>query len=50
MSDDLGNVRLIYNPVSGQASFKNNLDYLIERFQKRGNKLYLIGLKVVKML
>lgn len=35
----LGNVRLIYNPVSGQASFKNNLDYLIERFQKEGKQI-----------
>lgn len=35
----LGNVRLIYNPVSGQAFFKNNLDYIIERFQREGKQI-----------
>lgn len=35
----MGNVRLIYNPVSGQAFFKNNLDYIIERFQKEGKQI-----------
>ncbi len=27
---------LAYNPVSGHASFKNKLDYIIDSFQKRG--------------
>ena len=27
---------LAYNPVSGNASFKNKLDYIIDSFQKRG--------------
>lgn len=29
-------VKLIYNPVSGNGTFKNNLDYIIERFQHKG--------------
>ena len=29
-------VKLIYNPVSGNGTFKNYLDYIIEKFQKKG--------------
>ena len=33
------NVKIIYNPVSGMATFRNNLDYIIERFQKQGKQI-----------
>lgn len=29
-------IRLIYNPISGDRSFKNRLDHVIEEFQKEG--------------
>lgn len=29
-------VKLIYNPVSGNGTFKNYLDYVIDRFQRKG--------------
>ena len=29
-------VKLIYNPVSGNGTFKNHLDYIIEKFQQNG--------------
>ncbi len=29
-------VKLIYNPVSGDGTFKNHLDYIIDRFQQKG--------------
>lgn len=32
-------VRLIYNPVAGDARFKNRLDTLIKNFQKEGYKV-----------
>ncbi|MFZ5943274.1 MAG: YegS/Rv2252/BmrU family lipid kinase [Bacillota bacterium] len=28
-------VKFIYNPVSGFANFKNNLDYIVQRFQEK---------------
>lgn len=38
MSEDLRikKVLLFYNPYSGNGLFKNNLDYIIERFQEKG--------------
>lgn len=38
MSEDLRlkKVLLFYNPHSGNGLFKNNLDYIIERFQEKG--------------
>jgi len=33
------NVKLIYNPVAGMATFKNNLDYVIEQFQEKGRQI-----------
>ncbi|MFZ7103990.1 MAG: YegS/Rv2252/BmrU family lipid kinase [Peptococcaceae bacterium] len=32
-------VKLIYNPFSGMAGFKNSLDYIIERFQNNGAQI-----------
>ena len=32
---------LVYNPVSGDASFKNKLDMMIDKFQQRGCMLLL---------
>ena len=32
---------LVYNPVSGHATFKNRLDWMIEEFQKRGCMLLI---------
>ena len=32
-------VKLIYNPISGNGSFKNNIDYIIERFQQKGYQI-----------
>jgi len=32
-------VKLIYNPVSGNGTFKNSLDYVIERFQRKGMQI-----------
>ena len=32
---------LVYNPVSGHATFKNRLDWIIEAFQKRGFMLLI---------
>ena len=32
---------LVYNPVSGNASFKNKLDMMIDKFQQRGCMLLL---------
>lgn len=32
---------LVYNPVSGHATFKNRLDWIIEAFQKRGCMLLI---------
>ena len=32
-------VKLIYNPVSGNGTFVNNLDYIIEKFQKKGYQM-----------
>ncbi|NLK71435.1 MAG: lipid kinase, partial [Clostridiales bacterium] len=29
-------LKFIYNPFSGDGTFKESLDYLIERFQKAG--------------
>ncbi|MBB6217364.1 YegS/Rv2252/BmrU family lipid kinase [Anaerosolibacter carboniphilus] len=29
-------VKLIYNPVSGDGTFKNHLDYIIDKFQQQG--------------
>ncbi|MGE5328498.1 MAG: YegS/Rv2252/BmrU family lipid kinase [Deltaproteobacteria bacterium] len=29
-------VKLIYNPVAGSGTFKNYLDYIIDRFQRKG--------------
>lgn len=29
-------IKLIYNPISGDGTFKNNLDYIIEKFQQKG--------------
>jgi YegS/Rv2252/BmrU family lipid kinase len=29
-------VKLIYNPVSGDGTFKNHLDYIIDKFQQNG--------------
>lgn len=29
-------IRLIYNPISGDRSFKNRLDHVVEEFQKEG--------------
>lgn len=37
-------VRLIYNPVAGDARFKNRLDTLIRNFQKEGYKVSLYRL------
>lgn len=34
-------VKLIYNPVSGSGTFKENLDYIIEKFQDKGYELSL---------
>ena len=36
---------LAYNPVSGNATFKNRLDEMIEAFQRRGILLYLYRTK-----
>lgn len=36
MSNSLKKVLLFYNPNSGNGLFKNNLDYIIERFQAEG--------------
>lgn len=36
MSESLKKVLLFYNPNSGNGLFKNNLDYIIERFQAEG--------------
>ena len=32
-------VKLIYNPVSGNGTFKNHIDYIIERFQQKGYQI-----------
>lgn len=32
-------VKLIYNPVSGHGTFKNHLDYIIDRFQQAGMQI-----------
>ncbi len=29
-------IKLIYNPVSGNGTFKNHLDYIIDKFQQKG--------------
>lgn len=32
-------VKLIYNPISGDRTFKNHLDYIIDKFQQKGMQI-----------